>query len=178
MMILNQAQQIAERVRSTLAPYCVRIEIAGSIRRKKAEVKDIEIVAIPRLLEVPAGLQNLFDESEPIKKVPEPEWFTAVYTLGKLLKGSAFGKYAKVELPEGIMLDLFMPNEFNWGWIYALRTGSADFNFKYLDAMKRHGLRARDGVILNAFLNEIAVREEGDLFKLLGMAYVEPQNRV
>jgi len=29
-----------------LKPYCLQIEIAGSIRRKKPDVKDIELVAV------------------------------------------------------------------------------------------------------------------------------------
>ncbi len=48
-MKLDKALEIAERTKKLLAPYCERIEIAGSIRRKKPEVKDIELVAIPKL---------------------------------------------------------------------------------------------------------------------------------
>jgi DNA polymerase/3'-5' exonuclease PolX len=48
-----QALAIAERTRAALAPYCDRIEIAGSIRRRNPSVKDIELVAIPR--QVPTG---------------------------------------------------------------------------------------------------------------------------
>jgi DNA polymerase/3'-5' exonuclease PolX len=47
-MNLHTAQPIADRVRDLLAPHCDRIEIAGSIRRQKADVGDIEIVAIPK----------------------------------------------------------------------------------------------------------------------------------
>jgi DNA polymerase/3'-5' exonuclease PolX len=38
-----QALAIAEQTRTALAPYCERIEIAGSIRRQKPQVKDIEL---------------------------------------------------------------------------------------------------------------------------------------
>jgi hypothetical protein len=37
-----------------LAPCCARIQVAGSVRRRKEVVGDIEVVAIPRY--VPAGL--------------------------------------------------------------------------------------------------------------------------
>ena len=46
-MKYEEALKIAEEVKALLAPHCLRIEIAGSIRRKKPEVKDIEIVAYP-----------------------------------------------------------------------------------------------------------------------------------
>lgn len=45
-MNLSEARPIAERIKSELAPYCSRIEIAGSIRRKRQIVNDIEIVCI------------------------------------------------------------------------------------------------------------------------------------
>lgn len=39
-----EAHSIALAVLELLRPHCIRIEIAGSIRREKPEVKDIEIV--------------------------------------------------------------------------------------------------------------------------------------
>ena len=43
-----EAQAIAQEVVEQLRPHCERIVVAGSIRRKKSEVGDIEIVAIPK----------------------------------------------------------------------------------------------------------------------------------
>ena len=45
-MNYKDAKQIAMKVAEELRPYCNRIGIAGSIRRKKSGVKDIEIVTI------------------------------------------------------------------------------------------------------------------------------------
>ncbi len=47
-MKLSQAQNLAERIIETMQPFCQRVAIGGSIRREKPEVKDIEIVAIPK----------------------------------------------------------------------------------------------------------------------------------
>ncbi|GAJ14573.1 unnamed protein product, partial [marine sediment metagenome] len=46
-MKLEQAQKIAEEVVKRLSPYCQRIQIAGSIRRQKPQVRDVDIVLIP-----------------------------------------------------------------------------------------------------------------------------------
>ena len=46
-MELERAQRIAEAVVKRLSPYCSRIEVAGSVRRKKTTVKDIDFVLIP-----------------------------------------------------------------------------------------------------------------------------------
>src|SRR5437879_3251534 len=50
---LTHARAIADDLIEKITPLCERCEIAGSIRRQKAEVGDIEIVAVPRWIEVP-----------------------------------------------------------------------------------------------------------------------------
>jgi DNA polymerase/3'-5' exonuclease PolX len=59
----NDAKRLADCLVKAIAPYCERIEIAGSVRRKKADVKDIEIVAIPRWEERP-DMSSLFAEPQ------------------------------------------------------------------------------------------------------------------
>ena len=154
-MEYEQALQIAERVKQELKPYCERIAIAGSIRRKKPEVKDIEIVAIPN---------DRFEIGLIINK-----W--------KKIKGNVDGKYMQRELPEGIKLDLFFANEKNWGYIFAIRTGSAEYSHKVLaTGWLKAGYKGVDGM-LTKNKQEIEVREEEDLFKLIGVEYVEPRLR-
>lgn len=46
-MRLQRALEIAQKVLKKLEPHCERISIAGSVRRMKYDVGDIEIVAIP-----------------------------------------------------------------------------------------------------------------------------------
>ncbi|GAI23919.1 unnamed protein product [marine sediment metagenome] len=43
-MELERAQKIASEVITRLAPYCKKIEVAGSVRRRKPRVKDIDFV--------------------------------------------------------------------------------------------------------------------------------------
>jgi DNA polymerase/3'-5' exonuclease PolX len=47
---LARAVSIAETTQAALAPHCERIAIAGSVRRRKAFVGDLELVCIPRQL--------------------------------------------------------------------------------------------------------------------------------
>jgi hypothetical protein len=51
---LAEAERIAASIVADLAPSCARIQVAGSVRRHKQVVGDIEMVAIPRY--APAGL--------------------------------------------------------------------------------------------------------------------------
>lgn len=47
-MAIARAMQLAAAVRAELEPGCVKIEVAGSVRRRKANVSDIEFVLIPQ----------------------------------------------------------------------------------------------------------------------------------
>mgnify|MGYP001573842929 FL=1 len=154
-MKFEEAYQIAEKVKMQLEPYCDRIAIAGSLRREKADVKDIEIVAIPN---------DRFEIGYIINK-----W--------KKIRGDVDGKYMQRILPEGINLDLFFANKKNWGYIFAIRTGSAEYSHKVLAiGWLKAGYKGIDG-ILTKNNQEVEVREEEYLFKLIGIKYVEPRLR-
>jgi len=154
-MKLDEALGIANKYVNFLSPFCLRISIAGSIRREKEEIKDIEIVCIP---------DDLNGFSEMVNR-----W--------KKIKGEPTGKYTQRELPEGIKLDLFMSQEGNWGNILLIRTGNWQFS-KYIVGTKagQAGLVQKDGFLWRG--NEkINCMEEKDVFDLLKIDYVEPKNR-
>ena len=49
-MELYEARVITEDLLAYQRPYCERIEIAGSVRRRRPQVNDIEIVCIPKTI--------------------------------------------------------------------------------------------------------------------------------
>ena len=151
----TKALEIAKKIEAELRPFCDRIQIAGSIRRQKANVKDIEIVAIPN---------DRFQLGLIVNR-----W--------KKIRGDVGGKYIQRILPEGINLDLFFASEKNWGHILAIRTGSAEYSHLILAiGWVIAGYKSIDGT-LHKGSNPIEVREEADLFRLIGLDYVEPQYR-
>lgn len=160
----TEASEIALRVLEELKPYCTRIEIAGSLRRKKNEVGDIEIVIIPLpystgLLE--SGIATVINKWEKVK--------------GELEYGKT--KYTQRILPEGIKLDLFIAEEGNWGSIFAIRTGSAEYSHKVLaNGWVRQGFKSQDGYLYRNG-EKYEVREEKDLFRLIGIPYMNPEDR-
>jgi DNA polymerase/3'-5' exonuclease PolX len=157
-MELNQAKLIADKYVAALAPLCERIEIAGSIRRRKPQVNDIEIVCIPR----GRDMYGFVTEVNKLEKA----------------KGEPTGKYTQRYLPEGIKLDLFMANKDNWGMILAIRTGSADFSHQVLAVgWTRRGYKSKDGVLIAQDGNRRYIREEEDLFDLIGVSFVDPIRR-
>src|ERR1044071_2059762 len=52
----EEALRVALGLRTALEDYCERIEIAGSLRRKRPLVSDIELVFIPKMEERADGL--------------------------------------------------------------------------------------------------------------------------
>lgn len=160
-MKYEEALIIAEKVKAQLAPHCDRIEIAGSIRRKKPEVKDIEIVAIPKPYDV-----GLFESG-----------IATVVKQWEKVKGELPCKYTQRILPEGIKLDLFFAERENWGNIFAMRTGSKEYSHRVLATeWVSQGYKSEGGYLF-ANGKKLAILEEEDLFELLGLPYVEPELR-
>ena len=156
-----EAYKIALEVLEQLKPYCERIEIAGSLRRKKSEVGDIEIVAIPKPYSV--GLLE--------------DGIASVVNKWQKVKGELPCKYTQRVLPEGIKLDLFFAEEGNWGSILAIRTGSADYSHYVLaNGWVRNGFNSSGGYLYRNG-EKYELREEAELFRLIGMSYVEPEDR-
>lgn len=159
-----EAYAIASDVLDMLRPHCFRAEIAGSVRRKKQEVKDIEIVAIPKpyttgLFE--SGIASVVNKWTKVK--------------GELAYGKT--KYTQRILPSGIKLDLFIAEEGNWGSILAIRTGSAEFSHRVLaNGWVRAGYKSVGGYLTRGE-EKYEVREEKDLFRMIGIPYTEPENR-
>lgn len=157
----KNAKAIADEVLRQLAPHCDRIEIAGSIRRKKETIGDVEIVAIPKPYDVglfASGIATVVDQ-----------W--------PAIKGELPCKYTQRILPCGMKLDLFFATPDNWGLILAIRTGSAEFS---RDVLARgwvaNGYRSDKGMLHSGGV-AIPTPEEEDLFRRCGVEWVYPEAR-
>ncbi len=171
-MPLSEARYLAEALKDQLAPFCDRIEIAGSIRREKPFVHDIELVAIPKVELVES---DLFGGEVPkrMKAFCETLLGFGWHKLGDPTNG----KYVKIELHEGICLDLFMCVPQNWGYIFMLRTGSSWFNEHIMiKRLKDRYYEPKDGWV-NLKGNSLHTPEELDVFDLMKLEPVEPQFR-
>ncbi|MEM1339806.1 MAG: hypothetical protein AAGF96_18745 [Bacteroidota bacterium] len=167
-MQLEHAQKIANAIMGQLAPHCDRIEIAGSVRRKRPWVKDIEIVCIPKPYET-----GLFESG-----------IASVVNQWKKKKGELPCKntqrYIPVRTQNGtthIVLDLFLVKPENWGLQLAIRTGSAKYSHLVLaTGWKKRGYTSVNGILTQRG-KQYPVYEEKDLFERIGLPYVLPENR-
>lgn len=155
-MEYNKALQIAERIKRELEPHCEKVEIAGSLRRKKSEVNDIEIVAIPK---------------------PNREGLIKTVNKWEKVKGEATGKYTQRILPDNIKLDLFFADKENWGAIFLIRTGDWEFSKKFMGTvMPKNKYKQKDGYVWKNGLI-VPIYDEEDLFRLMNIPFIEPEKR-
>lgn len=157
-MKLEEILPIAERYKKILEPYCKRIEIAGSVRRKKPECRDIELV----IIRDPDKLEEL--------KSLVGEW--------KKIRGSITGRYTQVQ-PEDIKLDIFIAVDdgTNFGNIYLIRTGNWVFSrFAMGIRAPQVGLKHREGYLWRDDVR-INCYEEEEVFNALNYGFIPPEER-
>ncbi|MFX0077474.1 MAG: hypothetical protein ACFE96_18680, partial [Candidatus Hermodarchaeota archaeon] len=126
-MDLEFAKNQAERIVSLLKPGCQKIKIAGSIRRKKSLVGDIEIVLIPKI-EKRSSLSGLrqflnYPTSDDVNLLEER--LKLIKTQENFHLGKDGPKYKEL-IYLNFKVDLFIADETNFGLIFMIRTGSAE----------------------------------------------------
>ena len=158
---------IAQHIVDVLGDYCQRIEIAGSLRRERPLVGDIELVAIPQYEKDLFGIADL---SRNLLKH---------FLVQKGVNMPKFGdKYIQF-MYGSHKVDLFMPTPETWGSIFTLRTGSHEFNMWLMTVRSGQvGVRFEDGRLLRRYNGElIPTPEESDVFEHLKLEVVPPNMR-
>lgn len=177
-LTLREAQIEARCILDVLAPHCDRIEVAGSIRRGKPFVNDIEIVCIPKRETTPAPTDMFGEPIGPAKVVNTPAFAAAVRVLAtEVVKGDPVsGRYVQFITANGVKVDLFMAVPENWGYIFLIRTGSADFSKMIATRWTQLGYKGVDGFLVRNGIT-CFFREEAELFDALGMTTPPPHER-
>jgi DNA polymerase/3'-5' exonuclease PolX len=182
--VWGKAQAVAEEICALLRPGCLRIEIAGSLRRRKSDVGDIEILYIP-ILQAAKDPEDLFamrsvDCAEDGIRVMVATGILErrLNTLGR----ETYGPLNKLMLhvASGIPVDLFAATEENWFNYLVCRTGPTDLNARIATAAQSigwmwnpygSGFTAKDN-------GQVArVETEQDVFDFVGLPYQEPEAR-
>ena len=154
-MELEKAKAIADRVVEALEPHCDRIQIVGSIRRRKAIVNDIDVVLIPR-----------------------DRWNLDSVLIGMGNHKMAGMKITRVEM-DSIPLDIYFADEQTWATLLLIRTGSKENNIRLATLAKKKGwhLAASGDGLFNEKGERIAGDSEESIFKALGLPYQPPERR-
>jgi DNA polymerase/3'-5' exonuclease PolX len=154
-MELAYAQKLAEQIIEQIRPHCERIEAAGSIRRKKSEVRDIDIVLIPKPLlwhRIIATLQRNID--------------------AKVVKCG--DNIAQLTIKE-VNVDLYSATEQTWGALLLIRTGSAEHNIRLSKLAISMGMKLTHSGLTKE--GKIIASTEKEIFEALGLSCIEPEER-
>lgn len=155
MIELERAQRIAQAVVKRLSPYCRKIVVAGSVRRKKPWVNDIDLVLIPN---------DLWDFHSELMK------------LGSLKMS---GKKILRVMAGSTQIDVYVADEETWATLLLIRTGSAENNIRLASLAKKRGwhLAASGDGLFNELRERIAGNTERSIYDALGVPWQEPEER-
>jgi len=170
-MELERARVIAREVVYWLTPACSRITVAGSIRRQKPQVNDIEILCIPRVVN---GIDQLDRQIKLL--ISQGELDYRLNRLGRRVYGPK--NKLMVHLPSGMAVDIFSTTEENWGMALFVRTGPREWNIRAMSRFRSLGMLGHayggisrlDGSLINC-------PDEETVFRYLGWAYLPPERR-
>lgn len=193
---LPEAQVYAADLVELLAPACEQIQVAGSIRRMRPDVGDVELLCIPKFATV-KGVNSLFGEEPTTVNLLDDR--CDAYRDDGILHDRldkhdrpAWGSRFKRALYRGFPVDIFIvlpPSQ--WGLALVIRTGPADFSHQ-LVTPKTQGFRDTRGEYRTGLLPPwLQVREFGihhgdelvptpgelDVFTALELDYIKPWNR-
>lgn len=147
--------QLANNLKRRLKPLTKKIEVAGSIRRKKNVIRDLDIVLVP------TNRKQIKHE---------------IMQMGMPIKS---GENIISRTIDGIQVDFYIATPKEWGAMLLFLTGSRQFNIasrsiakkKYNLSLTQTGLYTADKKIL------ISSKSEKEIFNFLRREYIPPKMR-
>ncbi len=154
--VLPIANEILEHLRKK-APV-KKLSVAGSIRRWKETIKDIDILATS---ENPKEVMKVFVHLPNVKEI--------------LMQGPT---KSSVILNEGLQVDLRVVEEESYGAALAYFTGSKAHNIRLREMAVKSGLKINEyGIFREKDDKKIGGKDEEDVYKVLGLPYIPPELR-
>lgn len=182
------AMRAAEAVAGMLRDGCTRIEIAGSIRRGAPDAKDIEIVCVAKHQPDLFGGTGFDLLNETVRlRVREHrlQWRKSKGGFGATepsdLTDRRYYALGTVE-QEPWAIDLFCVRPpAQWGAIFAIRTGPAEYAQKLVTAAHSKMLKCEGGRLVSLAVatngQEMATPDERDFILACGMQFLPPNQR-
>ncbi len=152
---------LAERIVESIRPLCAQIEIAGSIRRRRPQVRDIDLVLIPRtLFGYPSDVLRTLRDTKDVE----------------ILRSGALITSLKVDT---VPVQIYRSTPISWGMHLLRWTGSREHNIMMARRAKALGmsLRVSYGLVDGESGELIASMSEEAIFTALRMDYVPPEER-
>ncbi len=162
------AEEEAERIRQVLAdiPDIVRLQVGGSLRRRRETVGDIDMVV------------SVADDASDATRRKIMDIFTSQPSV-QAITGKGETK-SSVVLRSGINMDLRVVNDSQFPYTLHHFTGSKEHHIPLRRRALGMGMTINDYGLFRGkepHLELVPCKDEADIYAALGMAYIEPELR-
>lgn len=158
-ILLKAALEISEEIISRInaTGYAEKTIAAGSLRRMQETIGDIDILAVSAN---PAKVMEFFTTMKGVKRV--------------LAKG---GTKSSILMKDGLQIDLRVVEGKNFGAALQYFTGNIQHNVKLREIAIKKGCKLNEYGIFDGKNSQVAGKTEQEVYKFLGMGYIEPELR-
>ena len=158
-MLLKAAMPISDEIISRLnsSGYVKKTIAAGSLRRRQETVGDIDILAVSPN---PKKVMDFFTTMKDVQRV--------------LAKGDT---KSSIILKDELQVDLRVVEEKNFGAALQYFTGDVQHNVKLREMAIRKGCKLNEYGVFDSKNRQVAGKTEQEVYKFLGMDYIEPEIR-
>ena len=154
-MELEEAEKLAYDFIHEIADYCEKIRVVGSIRRRRPQVKDVDLVLVVK------------------------DWLGFTTKLQQI--SSEFlidGPQQKRIIFKGQQVDLYLADHETYEPLILIRTGSWQHNVKLSTIALRKGLKlTHRGLVKRGEEGKVIASTEKGIFTALDLPYVPPDER-
>lgn len=173
-MKLAFGQACANRLAQWLGPLSERVMVAGSIRRGRPEVGDVDLVIQPKRVQ----LRNLLgavdgylnETAVAIIERTQKEGWRLVKAGDEIIQIQTAGRVP-------VQVDFFFATPATWASVVMCRTGSVEHNVWLCSQASRRGLHWKPNVGLMRGTEQLPTESEREIYERLGLTYLEPHER-
>ena len=162
-LTLYEASEIGAKIKAECLKYpgAIKVELAGSIRRQKETIGDLDIL--------------IACEMNSRKKIID--LFTQSKIVGKILsKGET--KCTILMANNGIQVDMRLINEDDWGTALQYFTGSKEHNIHLRTIANKNGFKLSEYGLFNLLTGKkLSCKDEADIYRNLKLPFIVPEMR-
>ena len=172
------ARQIAEDFIARIADTCERVEIVGSLRRLKPGVNDVDILVIPRYLQMDdeSLFGNVYHENQLDKRLSQ---LCLSHDMELDANGPKVKRFLKSVDGDTIPIDLYTAIPETWWTLLLIRTGSRQHNIRLARRAieLQMQLKADGSGLISSAGSILPIQSEHDIFEHLKLEYRLPEDR-
>jgi DNA polymerase (family 10) len=144
---------LASKIVKFIKPFCSRIEIVGSIRRKEKNPVDVDVVLIPK-------------NREKLEEFMKKKW--------KYLQGGEKKSSWRIE---GVKVELYYTNKEEWGAALLAYSSKFGAGIGLRMVARRKGMKLSQHGLFSKKGRRIAGRSEEQIYHALKRKWKKPENR-